>query len=64
MILERGRVIATQNGQKKQVSQCDSGLKTLCYFTGKTSDALKLLLPAVDIAEVEAVGVTILFMFK
>lgn len=31
---------------------------------GKQSGALKLLLPAVDIAEVKAVGVMILFVFK
>lgn len=30
----------------------------------KQSDAFRLLLPTVDIAEVEAVGVMILFMFK
>lgn len=31
---------------------------------GKQSDALGLLLPTVDIAEVEAVGIMILFVFK
>lgn len=63
MIFEWGRVVATQNGQEEWISQCNYGLKTLCVLL-RSSDALRLLLPTADIAEVEAVGVMILFMFK
>lgn len=62
MIFKWGRMIATQNGQKKQVSQCDSELKTLILL-GKQSSALRVLLPTADISEVEAVVAMILFMF-
>lgn len=62
MIFKWGRMIATQNGQKKQVSQCNSTQDTVILL-GKQSSALRVLLPTADISEVEAVGAMILFIF-